>query len=115
MTFNENLREKWISSGIEQKELAAKAGFSLKTLENYIHENSVTMPSADKAFRLAKALGTTVEELFTAQAIQRKTKLTDIQYYELRKFTRVLEQLKSCDRQFVLRQALDTAEFLLKD
>jgi DNA-binding CsgD family transcriptional regulator len=44
MPFNENLREKWILSGIEQKELAAKAGFSLKTLENYIHENSATMP-----------------------------------------------------------------------
>ncbi|MDR0551080.1 MAG: helix-turn-helix domain-containing protein [Spirochaetaceae bacterium] len=115
MNFNENLREKWILSGLEQKELAVKAGFSLKTLENYIHENSETMPSADKAFKMAQALGTTVEELFTGKPLEKPPDFLDVQFCGLQRFARALERLEPSVRKFVLKQALDLAEFLLKD
>jgi transcriptional regulator with XRE-family HTH domain len=66
---------------MEQKELAAKTGLSLKTIENYVKKDS-SVPSADKAVLIAQALGVTVEYLISGikpkkadtLAIQPKTK-----------------------------------------
>ena len=62
MSFRDNLREALDFTGIEQKELAAKTGISLKTIENYVKKDS-SVPSADKAVLIAQALGVTVEYL----------------------------------------------------
>jgi transcriptional regulator with XRE-family HTH domain len=64
MSFRENLREALDFSGMEQKELAAFVGISLKTIENYLKQE-FSMPSADKAVRIAQALGVSVEYLVT--------------------------------------------------
>jgi len=53
-------------SYIGQKELAAKTGLSLKTIENYVKKDS-SIPSADKAVLIAQALGVTVEYLVTGK------------------------------------------------
>jgi transcriptional regulator with XRE-family HTH domain len=66
MSFRDNLREALDFSGMEQKELAAKTGISLKTIENYVKKDS-SVPSADKAVSIAQALNVTVEYLITGK------------------------------------------------
>ena len=66
MSFRDNLREALDFTGTEQKELAAKTGISLKTIENYVKKDS-SVPSADKAVLIAQALGVTVEYLITGK------------------------------------------------
>ena len=66
MSFRENLREILEFQSMEQKELAAKSGLSLKTIENYVKKDSC-IPSADKAVMIAQALGVTVEYLVTGK------------------------------------------------
>ena len=70
MSFRDNLRETLEFRGMEQKELAAKTGLSLKTIENYVKKDS-SVPSADKAYLIAKALGVTVEYLITGKTTKK--------------------------------------------
>jgi len=72
MSFRDNLREALDFSGMEQKELAAKTGISLKTIENYVKKDS-SVPSADKAVLIAQALGVTVENLITGTKPRKST------------------------------------------
>ena len=60
------MRETLELTGMKQKELAAKTGLSLKTIENYLKKDS-SVPSADKAYLIAQALGVTVEYLITGK------------------------------------------------
>jgi len=66
MGFRENLREALDYSGLEQKELAYKANVKLRNIENYLRELA-SIPSADKAVRIAQVLGVTVEYLVTGE------------------------------------------------
>ena len=66
MSFRDNLREALDFTGMEQKELAAKTGISLKTIENYVKKDS-SVPSAEKAVLIAQTLGVTVEYLITGK------------------------------------------------
>jgi transcriptional regulator with XRE-family HTH domain len=66
MSFRDNLRETLEFSGMEQKELAAKTGISLKTIENYVKKDS-SIPSADKAVLIAHVLGVSVEYLMNGK------------------------------------------------
>ena len=66
MSFRDNLRETLEFVGMEQKELSAKTGLSLKTIENYVKKDS-SIPSADKAVLIAQVLGVTVEYLITGK------------------------------------------------
>jgi len=63
MGFGENLREALEFADIRQIELAKKTGINIKSIENYIKNDSTTIPSADKAVKIAQVLGVTVEEL----------------------------------------------------
>jgi transcriptional regulator with XRE-family HTH domain len=62
MSFRDYLREALDFTGMEQKELAAKTGLSLKTIENYVKKDS-SLSTADKVVTIAQALGVTVEYL----------------------------------------------------
>ena len=73
MSFRDNLRETLDFIDMEQKELAAKTGISLKTIENYVKKDS-SIPSADKAVLIAQALGVSVEYLISGK----KTEKLDI-------------------------------------
>jgi len=66
MNFRDNLRETLDYLGMEQKELAAKTGLSLKTIENYVKKDS-SVPAADKAVLIAQALGVSVEYLINGK------------------------------------------------
>jgi transcriptional regulator with XRE-family HTH domain len=70
MTFRDNLRETLDYLGMEQKELAARTGLSLKTIENYVKKDS-SLPTADKAVMIAQALGVTVEYLINGKKPQK--------------------------------------------
>jgi len=56
------LKEVRTVAGLTQVELAALAGVSRKTVNTV--ENGVFVPSTTLALSLARALGTTVEDLF---------------------------------------------------
>jgi transcriptional regulator with XRE-family HTH domain len=72
MDFRDNLRETLDFLGMEQKELAAKTGLSLKTIENYVKKDS-SLPTADKAVLIAQALGVTVEYLISGKKTKKDT------------------------------------------
>ncbi len=56
------LKEARTAAGLTQAELAERAGVSRKTVNTV--ENGVFTPSTVLALSLARALGTTVDELF---------------------------------------------------
>jgi putative transcriptional regulator len=56
------LREHRSAAGLTQAELAERVGVSRKTVNTV--ENGVFVPSTELALRLARALGTRVEDLF---------------------------------------------------
>ena len=90
MSFRDNLREILEFLNLEQKELAAKTGLSLKTIENYVKKDS-SIPSADKAVLIAQALGVTVEELVLGS--KSTTRNMNLIYSKYKKLIGILEKL----------------------
>lgn len=64
MSFKENLREELSYQGLMIKELATKSGLNQRSISNYLRENS-SIPAADVAVKIAKALNVSVEYLVT--------------------------------------------------
>ena len=62
MGFKENLKEEITYQGLMLKEVALSAGLNAGSLNNYLRENA-SVPSADIAVKIAKALGVSVEYL----------------------------------------------------
>lgn len=60
--FKENLKELLQYEDITIKELSFKTGISKRSIENYLYARE-SMPPADYAYKIAKALNTTVEKL----------------------------------------------------
>ena len=60
--LDNRLREERARRNLTQADLATLVGVSRKTINTV--ENGVFIPSTTLALRLARALGTTVEELF---------------------------------------------------
>ena len=80
MGFKENLKAELAYKNILVKELAAVSGINRRTIDNYLRENG-SVPSADAAVRIAKALGVTVEYLiagYEAQQINVSSKAPDL-------------------------------------
>jgi transcriptional regulator with XRE-family HTH domain len=107
MSFRENLREALDFNGMEQKELAAQTGISLKTIENYLKQGS-SMPSADKAVRIAQALGVSVEYLVTGGENYREK--PHILNPELNQLFKSIKKLTKHDQRIVLDTALHLSE-----
>jgi len=66
MGFAENLKQELAYSGLIIKELAAKSGVHKRAIDTYVRTKS-SMPPADTAVKIAKALGVTVEYLVTGE------------------------------------------------
>ena len=66
MGFGENLKQELVYSGMLKKELAAMTGVNKRAIDTYVRTNS-SMPPADVAVKIAKALGVTVEYLVTGE------------------------------------------------
>jgi transcriptional regulator with XRE-family HTH domain len=66
MGFDENLKQELIYSGMRKKELADLSGVNKRAIDTYVRTKS-SMPPADIAVKIAKALGVTVEYLVTGE------------------------------------------------
>ena len=64
MIFSEIIRDEMNSQGLIAKELAKKSGVNLHTLNHYL-SGQKSMPPADTAVKIAKALNLSVEYLVT--------------------------------------------------
>jgi transcriptional regulator with XRE-family HTH domain len=107
MSFRENLREAIDFCGLEQKELAHKANISLRNIENYLRENA-SVPSADKAVKIAQVLGVTVEYLVTGKDLSKKitaSSETEINH-EIRQLIKAIINLPSDKQRIVIKNAL---------
>ena len=66
MGFKEILKDELNYKDIQSKELAARTGISLNTLNHYLASNG-NAPSAENALKIAQALGVSVEYLMTGK------------------------------------------------
>ena len=66
MGFKENLKSELEYQGLQPKELAARCGISKNTLGNYLTGHN-SLPAADTAVKIARALGVSVEYLVTGK------------------------------------------------
>ena len=100
MGFKENLKSELAFSGMLVKELATKSGVNKFSLDNYLNARG-QIPSVEVGYKIAQALGVSVEYLITGnENIGSKEPVkfnTDI-----RKITRLAEQLDEENRKFVI-------------
>jgi transcriptional regulator with XRE-family HTH domain len=66
MGFGENLKQELIYKGMLKKELAALSGVHKRAIDTYVRTRA-SMPPADTAVKIAKALDVTVEYLVTGE------------------------------------------------
>lgn len=95
MRFKENLKAELTYQGILVKELSAKTGISKRTLDNYLREKG-SMPPADYAVLIAKALNTSVEYLVTGETSSNSDS-------QLKKYLLLFSQLSKSDQDFFIR------------
>jgi transcriptional regulator with XRE-family HTH domain len=67
MGFRENLKQELQFNSMLVKELAAKSKVNKRALDTYLLSENASMPPADAAVRIAKALGVSVEYLVTGE------------------------------------------------
>jgi transcriptional regulator with XRE-family HTH domain len=97
MGFKENLKAELDFQGMMVKELAANAGISKHTLDNYLSVKNY-MPAADAAVKIARALGVSVEYLVTGEeSIREKSP----QRTEVQDMMRDFKQLDKDDRKTI--------------
>jgi len=111
MSFRDNLREAIGYCGMEQKELAHKAGISLRSLESYLRENS-SIPSADKAVKIAQVLGVTVEFLVNGDKSSKKN--PSFVEPEIRHLIQTIKNIPANKQRMVTKIAAYIAEVLKK-
>ena len=99
MGFKENLKAELAYKDILVKELAVLSGVNRRTIDNYLREDG-SMPSADAAVRIAKALGVTVEYLIIDHEQQEQNASPLLP--NSRVILRNLESLNQRDRKIVL-------------
>lgn len=95
MRFRENLKAELLYQGVLVKELSAKTGISKRTLDNYLREKG-SMPPADYAVLIAKALNTSVEYLVTGET-------SSISDSQIKKYLLLFSQLSKNDQDFFIR------------
>jgi len=66
MGFGENLKQELTYNSMLKKELSAASGVSKRAIDTYVRTRA-SMPPADTAVKIAKALGVTVEYLVTGE------------------------------------------------
>jgi len=74
--FKANLRNELDYVGLTVKELSAKTGIAKGTLDCYLGARA-SIPPADIAVKIAKALGVSVEYLITGQEDKNQNKIHD--------------------------------------
>ena len=67
MGFRDNLKQELSLNGMLVKELSAASGVHKRALDTYLLSENASMPPADTAVNIARALGVTVEYLVTGE------------------------------------------------
>ena len=92
MTFQNRVKNEMKLKNWIVKELSAVTGISKRTLDQYLGVRE-SLPSADNAVKIAKALGVTVEYLVTGETAGTGTLAPDV-----RSIVEKLEVLDAADR-----------------
>ena len=96
--FKKNLRTELDYLGITVKELSAKTGIAKGTLDCYLGARA-SMPPADIAVKIAKALGVSVEYLVSGEEARKNDKLLD---HNVRSIIQILVELEGKDIETIL-------------
>ena len=96
-SFKENLRSELLFQDISVKELAELTGIPKASINNYLNARE-SMPPADYACRIAKALHTTVEKLVGSNDMNESPERTE----ELR-YLILLRKLSIKDKSAILQ------------
>jgi transcriptional regulator with XRE-family HTH domain len=99
MGFRENLKSELAYSGMLVKELAAKSGVNKYSLDNYLNAKG-QIPSVEAGYKIAKALGVTVEYLVTGKE-GKQTERTK-PHEDVQTITKLAGQLNIKKRRFVI-------------
>jgi len=92
MGFGENLKQELTYNGMLKKELSALSGVHKRAIDTYVRTRA-SMPPADAAVKIAKALGVTVEYLVTGEDSSMSK--------EVRRITRSILNLNQRDRKLI--------------
>ncbi|MDR3334083.1 MAG: helix-turn-helix domain containing protein [Treponema sp.] len=103
MGFKENLKAELTYSDMLVKELSALSGVKKHTIDNYLNTHS-SIPLADAAVKIAKALGVSVEYLMTGEDIRQEKTIYSLAP-DLRSLLHIADQLNKKDRVIVLELA----------
>ncbi|MBQ3801266.1 MAG: helix-turn-helix transcriptional regulator [Treponema sp.] len=107
MNFSTRLKEEIELADLRYKELAAKTGVAERALYNYVATKNPSMPPADIAVKIAKALGVSVEYLVTGKVNEPQAENQDFQ--KIHKYAGLIAKIDQLsDRQKALLQELVT-------
>lgn len=100
MGFKENLKFELSRRGMLVKELSQKSGINQGSLSNYLRESS-SIPSADVAVKIAKALGVTVEYLVTNEPASSEENNSQPYSVETRLLADKIEKLSEKEKKII--------------
>lgn len=92
MSFSENLRELMHDEGMTTAALSLKTDINENTISSYLKTEG-SMPPADKAVKIANALGTSVEFLVTGYAVNRKG-VSEFDIHKFKKYEETIDALE---------------------
>ena len=98
MGFKENFKDELSYKGMSSKELSNITGISQGSISNYLKEKS-SIPSADVAVKIAKALNVSVEYLVTGKESQCQLKRYSP---EVKQVSEKLEKLSEHDKKIIV-------------
>jgi transcriptional regulator with XRE-family HTH domain len=111
MGFNEYLKRELEYKGMLVKELAYMTGIPKQTIDKYLL-TSGTMPPADKAVTIARALGITVEYLITGKKVPAQKTPNNYLSPEMRLIANYVEPLSRERRKLVKNIVIDLVTLL---
>jgi len=108
--FRQILREELDYQGLTVKELAKKSDVAKGAIDSYLGKQA-SMPPADTAARLAKALGVTVEHLLNGQDNNQESTTPFFSSPRKRTLLRLFDELSIKDQKLTL----DFVKLLIKN
>ena len=111
MGFNENLNGELEYKGMLVKELAHKTGIPKKTIDKYLLSNS-SMPLADNAVLIARALDVSVEYLVSGKKKADRKTLQQYLSPEMRTIADHVEPLSRENRKIIETAVIELAQLL---
>lgn len=99
--FKQRLSDELSYKGFSIKEFAAKVGISVSTLNMYLYRNSI--PAADVAVKMAKALNVTTEYLITGEETKATKAVSELQSSQKREIYYLVESFQEKQLDYFLK------------